>query len=196
MVKQLLIKLIAGGSIVAVLAGGAATYATTASAMPATANTAAVQQATPPSPTASASTNTADPEFWPLDIQGRPTKLDAGSTRGWYFWHDDNGLHLDTTTPRPTDHTFQAVLTTKGTFRDIDKIHLERDDDIILLNNGHELVVQFHTYDGIDGVNFHIDGGDSVTLRLMENGHLIDRGNIFVGHDNEHPWSDPFTIDR
>ena len=168
-------------------------FAGNASAMAPTSAGPAVQQTTPPTPTTTAPT---DPERWPAAIEGRPTKLDQGSARGWYFWHDSSGLHLDTTTPSDNLHVFEAVLTTDGTFRDVDKIRLEGADDVVLLDNGHKLVVQFHTHDGIDGVNFHVDGGDSLTLRLDVNGHLIDRSNIFIGHSNVHPWSDPFTIER
>jgi len=191
--KKLLVKMLAGGGVLATVIAGATMFAGNASAMTQTAGGPAVQQTTPTTPT---TTTPANAEQWPAAIEGRPTKLDNGSARGWYFWHDNDGLHLDTTTPSDNLHVFEAVLTTDGTFRDVDKIRLEGADDVVLLDNGHKLVVQFHTHDGIDGVNFHISGGDSLTLRLDVNGHLIDRSNIFIGHNNVHPWSDPFTIER
>ena len=196
MIKQFLIKTLAGAGVFATIAAGAVMFADNASAMTPTAGGSTIEQVMPPAPPTPSTAALNDSEHWPAAIEGRPTKLDDGSARGWYFWHDGNGLHLDTTTPQDKGHVFEAVLTTKGTFRDIDKIHLEGADDVKLLDNGHKLVVQFHTYDGIDGVNFHIDGGDSLRLRLDEGGHLIDRSSIFIGHGNAHPWNDPFTIDR
>lgn len=144
-------------------------------------------------PTAAPST---DLDHWPARIQGRPLSLDAGSTRGWYVWHDENGLHIRTTTPADRDHVFTAVLTTTGTFSDVDKVRLENADDIKVTDNGHRLVVKFHTYDGIDGVDFHIAGGDALRLRFDQGAGLIDASNIFMGRYSVHPDNNPFVIRR
>ena len=138
----------------------------------------------------------ADLDHWPARIQGRPLSLDDGSTRGWYFWHDENGLHIRTTTPSDRNHVFTAVLTTTGTFTDVDKVRLEGADDIKVSDNGHRLVLKFHTYDGIDGANFRIAGGDALRLRLDQGGNLIDSANIFLGRSSVHPEHNPFTILR
>ncbi len=200
MIKHLFIKTLAGAGLLAAVIAGSAAFSAQASAKgepgkSGTTGTAILLDSTTPASTTT-TPGLSDPERWPAWVQGRPTKLDDGSARGWYFWHDASGLHLDTTTPQDRNHAFEAVLTTAGTFYDIDKIHLESGDDVQLLDHGHRLVVKFHTYSGIDGVNFHIAGGDSVRLRLEEGGHLIDRSNIFVGHFNVHPATDPFTIHR
>ncbi len=113
---------------------------------------------------AAATTTNADNDRWPLRIQGRPASLDAGGTNAWYFWHDDSGLHIRTTTPAERDHVFTAVLRTGGTFRDVDKVRLENADDVQMLDGGHVLIARFHTYAGIDGVDFRISGGDGVHL--------------------------------
>ncbi len=150
-----------------------------------------------PSAPATDSPTTAHPvDHWPAWIQGRPLSLHAGGALGYYFWHDETGLHLWTTTPSNRDHVFTAVLTTRGTFRDVSGQQLEPGDHYKVLDHGHRLVMQVHTYSGIDGVNFRIDGGDGVTLRLYYDGHLIDPSNIFAGRFSVHPRANPFTVER
>jgi hypothetical protein len=175
---------VAGLAAVALAIGAGTLTATTTSAF-----------ADSPTPTPSVTTSAAD-EHWPLAIQGKPTTLDAGSTRGWYFWHDADGLHIRTTTSSDRDHVFTAVLTTSGRFVDIDKVRLEGADDVKLGPDGHRLVVKFHTHDGIDGVDFRIVGGDRLTLNFDEGHGPIGVDHIFIGHDSVHPLSDPFTIRR
>jgi hypothetical protein len=137
---------------------------------------------------------------WPAWIQGRPVSLEPGSAPGFYFWHgfggEDAGLNLYTTTPWNSEHTFTAVLTTNGTFRDLDRSRFEPADDAAISGGGHVLVVRLHTYDGIDGVNFHIEGGTFVTLRLYHEGHEIDPAFIHVGAFGVHPNDNPFTVYR
>ena len=128
--------------------------------------------------------------------QGRPESLDAGGTNGWYFWHDDAGLHIRTTTPADRNHVFTAILTTGGVFRDVDKVRLEHADDVQLLDGGHVLIVRFHTYAGIDGVDFRIGGGDGLHLRFDEAGNLVPASHIFLGHFSVHPGDNPFSVRR
>ncbi len=135
-------------------------------------------------------------EGWPLWIQGRPAGLQPGGPNGWYFWHDDNGLHLVTTTPSDRLHVFTAVLTTDGVVRDVSKIRLEGADDIYVSPDGHRLVVKFHTWDGIDGVNFQVDGGRGLRLRLEEFGRLVYPWRVFAGRFSLHPQANPFTVLR
>ncbi len=176
----------------AVVAAGVIAFAAWSSSSSAQTPPATTSTATQP-PAAAAN---ADMDHWAARIQGRPESLDAGSTRGWYFWHDDNGLHLVTTTPSDRVHYFTAVLTSTGTFRDIDKMRLENVDDVKVSDNGHRLVVKFHTHDGIDGVNFHLAGGDAVRLHLDQGGQTIDPSNIFLGRFSVHPDHNPFTVRR
>jgi hypothetical protein len=191
MLTNLLVKFVGAGAIAVTALAASAGMAATASARVLT----DIGTSATPAPTATV-TPANDPEHWPAWIQGRPKSLDDGSTAGWYFWHDDSGLHIATTTPSDKDHVFSAVLTSAGTFRDIDKIRLEGADDIKLLDGGHRLVVKFHTHDGIDGVNFHLDGGDQMKLRFDEAGRLVGPSRIFVGAFSVHPGADPFVVHR
>ncbi|MBF6601110.1 MAG: hypothetical protein IVW36_11435 [Dehalococcoidia bacterium] len=145
---------------------------------------------------ATTTTPSAGMDRWPLRIEGRPAGLDAGDANGWYFWSDASGLHIRTTTPADRNHVFTAVLTTSGVFRDVDKVRLENADDIRVLDGGHKLVVRFHTYAGMDGVDFRIGGGDGVRLRLDEAGRTVPPARIFLGRFGVHPANNPFDVLR
>ena len=132
---------------------------------------------------------------WPNHVYGTPTDFEAGAANGWYFWKNDDGFHLCSTTPSDALHPFKAVLKTNGQFGDISKTRLEAADDINLMDAGHTLVVRFHTHDGVDCVNFRTDG-NKLNLRLEEFGINVPTGHVFIGHNNVHPASNPFTITR
>jgi hypothetical protein len=132
---------------------------------------------------------------WPAWIEGRPDELERGGTNGWYFWHDAAGMHVRTTTPSDRNHPFTAVFSTNGRFFDIEKVRLEGRDDIRLLDNGRKLVVKFHTYSGIDGVDFKV-AGTTLRLELREFGRLVPPSHIFAGQHSVHPPSNPFRVVR
>lgn len=132
---------------------------------------------------------------WANAICGRPAGFDAGDANGWYVWNDDDGFHIRTTTPADRAHPFTAVITTDGRFADVSKVRLEGADDIRILDGGHRLVVRFHTWDGVDGVDFKTTG-DDLRFRLEEYGLLVPDGRIFLGHFELHPGNNPFTIHR
>lgn len=151
---------------------------------------------TPPGTATASPAAKIDLDRWPAYIQGQPQGLHAGGAEGWYFWHDASGLHIATTTPANSDHVFTAVLASRGVFRDVDRFRLEGADEVRVIDGGHVLVARFHTYAGIDGVSFRLDGGDGIRLRFGEAGHLIDTSDIFIGHNGVHPAGNPFTVRR
>jgi hypothetical protein len=125
---------------------------------------------------------------------GEPTITDESAT-GYYVWHDDGGVHLRTHGPGD-DHRFVADLHTDGEFRDVESVRAESRDDVAVLNGGHTLALRFQTYAALDGVNFRIEGGSFLRLRLQLDGRLIDADHIFLGADGAHPAHNPFTIWR
>lgn len=131
---------------------------------------------------------------WSEDVQGRPD-LNHDSPVGYYLWHDDNGMHLRTHGPGD-EHSFLARLTTDGVFVDVDTVRLESADDYAVLDGGHTLVLRFKTYDATDGVNFRIQGGTKLRLRLGLNGELIETDSIYLGPNGKHPRTNPFTLSR
>lgn len=130
---------------------------------------------------------------WHNWIEGQPTLFGPGSVRGYYFWHDAAGLHLRTTT-RGEWHEFTGRLTTDGTFYNVTVVRPEGND--VVVEGGSVLTFAFHTSDGVDGVDFRIDGGNDLRLALNIDGHRIDNDRVFVGQANAHPASNPFVVVR
>ena len=131
---------------------------------------------------------------WQSRLEGNPGVSDA-SPAGYYLWHDDDGLHLRTHGPG-AEHSFTARLHTDGVFMDLSPVALEADDQSYLENGGHDLVIKFHTYDGIDGVDFRIDGGSIMTGEANLDGAPISPANIFLGASEKNPVQNPFGLPR
>jgi hypothetical protein len=132
---------------------------------------------------------------WTGHVQGRPSAFQAGGTDGYYVWHDDNGLHLRTTDSSGVFH-YTGVIHTDGTFVDVNPVKLEADDKIDVLDGGKTIRFDFVTAEGIDGVDFRVDGGNRVRFALRRDGSPIDASNIFLGEDSVHPKHNPFSIHR
>jgi hypothetical protein len=132
---------------------------------------------------------------WTGHVQGRPASFSAGGTDGYYVWHDDDGLHLRTTDSSGV-FKYTGILRTNGTFADVNPVRLEPDDKFEVLDGGHTLHFQFVTAEGVDGLDFRVDGGTRVRFALERDGHLIDTSNIFLGEDSVHPKHNPFSIRR
>jgi hypothetical protein len=132
---------------------------------------------------------------WTGHVQGRPASFSAGGTDGYYVWHDDAGLHLRTTDSSGV-FKYTGVLRTNGTFADVNAVRLEPDDRFEVLDGGHALRFQFITAEGVDGLDFQVDGGTRVRFDLERDGHRIDASNIFLGEDAVHPTHNPFAIHR
>jgi len=123
---------------------------------------------------------------------GTPT-IDASRPMGYYIFHNDDGFHLWTHGPG-AEHVFDAVLRTKGTFENVSVLKLENDDRVDVQDAGHKLVIHFHTFDGIDGVNFTVRDGERMRLNLKLDGEHIATSNIFLGAKGVHPKHNPFRI--
>jgi hypothetical protein len=125
--------------------------------------------------------------------QGAPD-IDQNSPTGYYIWHDDNGWHLRTHGPGAR-HDFDARLHTNGTFENVDPVRLEDGDRVDVVDGGQGLVVQFHTFDFTDGVNFTLRDPDRLRFAARLDDHLIGTDRIFLGPDKHHPASNPFVVE-
>jgi hypothetical protein len=132
---------------------------------------------------------------WTGHVQGKPSNFAAGGTDGYYVWHDDSGLHLRTTDSSGA-FKYTGVLHTNGTFVDVNPVRLEADDKVELVDGGKTIRFQLVTAEGIDGIDFRVDGGTRVRFALQRDRHPIDAANIFLGEDSAHPPHNPFTIQR
>lgn len=137
----------------------------------------------------------AAPTFaWQSRLEGNPGVTDS-SPLGYYVWHDNDGLHLRTHGPG-AEHVFSARFHTDGVIRDLSPVRLESDDQNYLENGGHDLVIYYHTYDGIDGVNFVVDGGTVMTGLAELDSAPISTADIFLGASMENPLHNPFLLPR
>jgi len=132
---------------------------------------------------------------WQGAIADGNPDIDLDSPTGYYIWHNDSGFHLRTHGPNAR-HGFVARLHTDGTFEDVDVVRLEERDSVQVLDGGHELLIEFHTFDFTDGVNFRINGGDHLRFALRLDGRLISPERIFLGPNGDHPDDNPFVVDR
>jgi hypothetical protein len=133
--------------------------------------------------TAGAGTTTAavpcDEGHWPATVQGQPERLHAGSTDGFYVWHDRYGWHLRTTTPQKSPHVFTGRIVSSDNIKSVTMVRDEKDDRISI--SGHTLSFRFVTYAGIDGVNFTVGCTNSVAFDLKQGGNRIPAYRIFHG---------------
>ncbi len=120
------------------------------------------------------------------DRDGRPVGYYIGRT-------DDGRFRLRSHGPN-VRHRFTAVLRTDGKFVNVETVRLEAGDGVRVSDDGHTLRYDVHTFDGLDGVDFRIEGGDVVTFHLELNGSLIDTDRIYLGAADAHPAHNPFRI--
>src|SRR5579864_8125290 len=139
------------------------------------------------------STVACDEGHWPATVQGQPERLHAGSTDGYYVWHDSYGWHLRTTTPQRSAHVFTGRIVSSDNIRSVTMVRDENDDRVSV--SGHVLSFRFVTYAGIDGVNFRVGCTNSVTFELKQGGNWIPAWRIFLGRYGRAPHN-PFTVSR
>jgi hypothetical protein len=128
---------------------------------------------------------------WSDRLEGRPGNLEAGGDLGFYFWHEEHGLHVRTTGPGER-HLFRAEIVTPGEIRNVHLVRLEGDDGYQVRDGGHRLDLRFETWAGVDGVDFTIEGGQFMTVTVRRDGDLIDTEEIFLGEQAVQPAHNPF----
>lgn len=139
--------------------------------------------ATPVAEASAESVEGVDPE---AERDGRPVGYYIGRT-------EDGGIRLRSHGPNARHH-FTAVLRTDGKFVDVEAVRLELGDWVRVSDDGHTLRYNVHTFHGLDGVNFRIDGGDVLSFRLELNDRLVGTDHIYLGAADSHPEHNPFRI--
>jgi hypothetical protein len=119
--------------------------------------------------------------------------LSSPSPTGYYIWHSDDGWHLQTHGPA-TEHLFDAVLRTDGTFENVDVARLESDDSVNVVDGGKTMLLHFHTYGGDDRVNFTVRDGTRVHCNLKIDGSEAPTTQIFLGESAHNPDHNPFNL--
>lgn len=118
------------------------------------------------------------PYVLPYSILEGPAEMDAGDAMGYWLWSDESGLHLRTTT-RGLPHVFSGVIRTRESaqFLDVSVVRLEdraRNHDREVQVDNDAIRFRFVTYDGIDGMDFRLDG-EGFCVELENNGHEAAR---------------------
>ncbi|MGH2354019.1 MAG: hypothetical protein ACRDI2_06775 [Chloroflexota bacterium] len=131
-------------------------------------------------------------------LQGRPD-VGAGDELGYWLWHDDEGLHLRTTT-QGLQHNFNGVIRAAGDgrFFDVDRIRLDHsgeNQDRVGVGPGHQTIVfHFDTWSGADGIDFRL-AGQTFCVELLNNGHEAT-DVTHLGRDELRPDQLPVCFQR
>lgn len=127
------------------------------------------------------------------DPEGQPTMLREGALASYWIWHDADGYHLRTTTAHDR-RNFSGHIEFSGGNGWARAYQLKPNDEVKLTNQG----IAFHlaTERTLNGFDFRMDYGTQATLSLQLDD---DKGakvleHVFVGLNNAHPISNPFTI--
>jgi hypothetical protein len=135
---------------------------------------------------------------WPCFVQGEPRFFHAGGRAGFYIWHnanEDTHWHVETTDPKGVSHVYTGTLTTDGKFVNLVNVRPEGDDTITQTGDG-TITFRLHTFDGIDGLKFSVDGGQHLTMDLQVDGAEAATNMIYLGRHRHHPAAVPFTFNR
>jgi hypothetical protein len=124
--------------------------------------------------------------------EGTPNDSDSSRT-GYYIFHNDDSFHMHTHGPG-TEHNFDAVLRTDGTFDNISVLHLENGDRADVTDGGHALVLHFHTFGATDGVDFTVRGAERMHLNLKLDNQPASTDQIFLGPQGRHPAHNSFNL--
>ncbi len=130
---------------------------------------------------------------WPTQLDGRPTEVAVGMT-GMALWRDGRVWKLRVSEAGRDPALFTGVISTDGRIVAV-AAHLERGDRIVRRSPS-KIVYGFSNFGGVDGVNFGAACASQVTIGGRLNGVRLDPTTVYLGVDNAHPGSVPFTIEK
>ncbi|MDF2636860.1 MAG: hypothetical protein K0R78_3734 [Pelosinus sp.] len=117
---------------------------------------------------------------------------------GLYVWHDRNDeLHIRAINNnyRGSQHVFSGVIQTDGRFYNIEEKQLENGDYVKLDRDRNTIRFRF-TGRGTDGIDFKVQGGDTVDFDLYKDGREMPTNEICIGKKSWHPWHNNFYLER
>lgn len=127
------------------------------------------------------------------DPEGQPTQLREGAMASYWIWHDYDGFHLRTTTA--TDRrVFAGRIEFSGGSGWVKAYQLGPNGEVKLTNQG--ITFRMPTERNLVGFDFRMDYNTQATLSLELD---EDKGakvleHVFMGQNNAHPITNPFTI--
>jgi hypothetical protein len=183
-----------GGSAAVVGLAGASTPTPTATLL--SANAASSVAAATATPATAACNATTDDGAWPVYVDGRPPGLDAGDAPADYVWHDATGWHVRITHQNDHHQVWSGVLTTAGTFSDVDAAKLEKNDFLRISPDKHTIAFRFNNFGGIDGLDFRTHCADGIHFNLRADGAPVNPTEVVIGHGDRNPPQVPFVVRR
>jgi hypothetical protein len=203
------VSLLVGASAAALLAGSGSGATQPATLLSATVAASTLSQATSatatptaaPTPTPTATPTPTcdalkDDSGWPVVADGRPAGLDGGDAAADYIWHDGTGWHLRVTHQSDRHQVWSGILTTKGTFSDVDAVKLEKNDYFKVGPDKHTIVFRFYNYGAIDGLDLRTHCAEGIHFALRADGAPVNPTDVIIGHAAHNPPQVPFTIRR
>lgn len=132
---------------------------------------------------------------WHAPVEGVPAALAQGNVRGYFIWHDNDGMHMRVHT-KMFALPFSGTIKTDGHFTAVHGKKLEYGDHFWLDNNKKVIHFKFHTAGAVDGLDFKVMGGNHLAFSLMVDGMQANADEIFLGHEGWRPSSHQFALRR
>lgn len=132
---------------------------------------------------------------WYAPVEGMPTAMQQWEARGFFVWHDGDGMHVRVRSgvmPAP----FSGTVKTDGVFTAVHGQKLEYGDHYWLEPGKKTLHFKFQTAGAVDGLDFKVMGGTHLAFSLMADGAPAEPAEIYLGHDGWRPSSSHFMLRR
>jgi len=142
-----------------------------------------------------------DVNAWP--VTGSPA-VAPQSPKGFYLGQKGGTFTLLTAHKGDDDVVFSGSVTIAPAINGIrlsNVIPTKLDDsgrnvDKVTIVGEQRLQFRFNTFKSVDGVSFHPSCNVSISFRLVINGVMARRRQIFLGSPGAYPASNPFTLSR
>jgi hypothetical protein len=138
-------------------------------------------------------------QIQPLDPIGEPKGFKAGESARYAVWVGTKGnWHVRTTTAKKLHHFTGKIYVEGGVFTGVEPHDLEYKSKFgdwwRLSEKRHEIVIDFKTDRGIDGINFQVSKEAKFVYFNLHIDGKHHKNQIFVGRAGQHPDRDPFAL--
>ncbi len=132
---------------------------------------------------------------WHAPVEGVPAALQHGNARGYFIWHDGDGMHMRAHT-KMFAMPFSGTIRTDGQFTAVRGKKLEYGDHYWLDGSKKTIHFKFRAAGAMDGLDFRVTGGSQLVFNLTVDNVQANPDEIFLGREGWRPSSHHFTIRR
>lgn len=132
---------------------------------------------------------------WFAPVEGTPAAMQQGDKRGYFIWHDMNGMHVRVHT-KMFAIPFSGTVKTDGQFVAVHGNKLEFGDHYSLDADKKTLKFKFLAAGGVDGIDFKVMGGTHLSFALFMGGSPVNPAEVYLGHEGWRPSSHQFMLRR